>query len=90
MSSEPQGISPNWSDTPMTEWLKDMGLELKPSKTRITHTLVPYEGTVGFGFWGSPFGNIQLERTTQGQTHKASHLASRPSSNQAKKPPNDT
>jgi RNA-directed DNA polymerase len=36
----------------VTEWLKDMGLELKPSKTRITHTLVPYEGTVGFEFLG--------------------------------------
>ncbi len=24
-----------------SEWLKDMGLELKPSKTRITHTLYP-------------------------------------------------
>jgi len=36
----------------VTEWLKDMGLELKPSKTRITHTLAPYEGTVGFEFLG--------------------------------------
>lgn len=34
------------------EWLKGMGLELKGSKTRITHTLEEYEGTVGFDFLG--------------------------------------
>ena len=25
-------------------WLAGMGLELKPSKTKITHTLTPYQG----------------------------------------------
>lgn len=34
------------------EWLKVMGLELKPSKTRIAHTLEKVEGTVGFEFLG--------------------------------------
>jgi len=29
-----------------------MGLELKPSKTRITHTLHPDEGQVGVDFLG--------------------------------------
>jgi arginine utilization protein RocB len=29
------------------EWLKDMGLELKPSKTRIAHTLEKVEGIAG-------------------------------------------
>ena len=33
-------------------WIKDMGLEMKPSKTRITHTLHEYQGTVGFDFLG--------------------------------------
>ena len=33
-------------------WLSSMGLELKPSKTCITHTLTPYQGKVGFDFWG--------------------------------------
>lgn len=33
-------------------WLKEMSLELKPSKTRISHTLTPYEGNVGFDFLG--------------------------------------
>ncbi len=39
----------------ISEWLKDIGLELKPSKTRITHTLIPEEsqdGTAGFDFLG--------------------------------------
>jgi len=34
------------------EWLAGMGLRLKPSKTRITHTLEEYEGNVGFDFLG--------------------------------------
>jgi RNA-directed DNA polymerase len=33
-------------------WLNEMSLELKPSKTRISHTLTPYEGNVGFDFLG--------------------------------------
>ena len=34
------------------DWLKGMGLELKPSKTSISHTLNEYEGKVGFDFLG--------------------------------------
>lgn len=34
------------------EWLSKMGLRLKAEKTRITHTLNPYEGQVGFDFLG--------------------------------------
>ena len=36
----------------IAEWLEKLGLELKPSKTRITHTLREYEGNVGFDFLG--------------------------------------
>jgi len=39
----------------ISEWLKDMGLELKPSKTRIAHTLHPElseDGQAGFDFLG--------------------------------------
>jgi len=36
----------------ITEWLSDIGLELKPSKTKLTHTLNEYEGNVGFEFLG--------------------------------------
>jgi RNA-directed DNA polymerase len=38
--------------TIVEEWIKDIGLELKPSKTRITHTLSSYQGTTGFDFLG--------------------------------------
>jgi RNA-directed DNA polymerase len=33
-------------------WLREMGLEIKESKTKITHTLEEYEGNVGFDFLG--------------------------------------
>ena len=36
----------------ITEWLKQIGLELKPSKTKTTHTLTAVEGNVGFDFLG--------------------------------------
>ena len=37
----------------ISEWLKDMGLELKPAKTRLTHTLNEYElEKPGFNFLG--------------------------------------
>ncbi|MEH2446189.1 MAG: group II intron reverse transcriptase/maturase [Nostoc sp.] len=37
----------------ISEWLHDMGLELKPSKTRLTHTLNKYrEEEPGFNFLG--------------------------------------
>lgn len=38
--------------TVIAKWLAPMGLELKPSKTTITHTLHEYEGKVGFDFLG--------------------------------------
>lgn len=38
--------------TLMSNWLAPMGLELKPSKTTITHTLQSHEGKVGFDFLG--------------------------------------
>jgi len=37
------------------DWLREMGLELKPSKTRITHTLEAYDGPAGFEFLGFHF-----------------------------------
>ena len=50
--------------TRVTDWLKDMGLELKPSKTRITHTLTPHEGNVGFDFLG-----FSIRQYPVGKTH---------------------
>jgi RNA-directed DNA polymerase len=36
----------------LSEWLTQRGLTLHPSKTRITHTLNPHDGSVGFDFLG--------------------------------------
>ncbi len=36
----------------IANWLSDMGLGLKPSKTKLTHTLTEYNGNVGFEFLG--------------------------------------
>ena len=36
----------------IVKWLSRMGLEMKPSKTRIVHTLEEHDGQVGFDFLG--------------------------------------
>src|SRR4051794_37676571 len=51
-------------------WLKDIGLELKPSKTRITHTLQEYQGVVGFDFLGWTVRQFPTGKT---HTGKAGH-----------------
>ena len=48
----------------LSEWLSGMGLALKPSKTRITHTLVPHEGQVGFDFLG-----YEVRQYSVGKSH---------------------
>ncbi len=48
----------------LSEWLSHMGLTLKLSKTRITHTLVPFEGQVGFDFLG-----YEVRQYLMGKTH---------------------
>lgn len=51
----------------ISEWLKDMNLELKPSKTRITHTLHSIEGQEpGFNFLGFNIRQYECNRTKQG------------------------
>jgi len=52
------------------EWLKDMGLQLSPSKTTITHTLNPIGKDVGFDFLGFHVQQYQVGRTRTGKdTH---------------------
>jgi len=56
----------------IAEWLQQMGLELKPSKTRLTHTLNQYEGQVGFNFLGFtvrqyPTGKHHSSKNTKGE-----------------------
>ncbi len=59
----------------ISEWLKGIGLELKPEKTRLTHTLHPElseDGEAGFDFLGHhiqqfPAGKYQSSRNGHGQ-----------------------
>jgi RNA-directed DNA polymerase len=56
----------------MGNWLSERGLELKPSKTRITHTLTVVEGTAGFEFLGFairhyPTGKMRSAKDTRGR-----------------------
>jgi RNA-directed DNA polymerase len=53
-------------------WLAGMGLELKPSKTRIAHTYLGHEGRAGFDFLGItvrqyPVGKHYSARNTYGK-----------------------
>jgi len=53
-------------------WLGNMGLFLNLKKTRITHTLTPYEGNVGFEFLGFtirqfPCGNTHTGKNPHGK-----------------------
>ncbi|WP_363318929.1 group II intron reverse transcriptase/maturase [Microcoleus sp. CAWBG51] len=55
----------------IAEWLSDLGLELKPSKTKLTHTLNEYNGNVGFEFLGfhvqqHKVGNYRSAKNTHG------------------------
>ena len=50
------------------EWLSDIGLELKLSKTKLTHTLNEYKGNVGFEFLG-----FQIQQYKVGNYRSASN-----------------
>ena len=50
------------------EWLVGMGLELKPSKTRISHTLTEHQGNVGFDFLGFNVRQYPVGKTHSGKT----------------------
>ena len=54
----------------LNEWLAGMGLELKPSKTRITHTLEAIEGNVGFDFLGYFIRQYRVGKTHSKQGFK--------------------
>jgi RNA-directed DNA polymerase len=54
----------------ISEWLKDMGLELKPSKTKISHTLFKYDDEIpGFNFLG-----FNIKQWEVGKYHSGKHL----------------
>jgi RNA-directed DNA polymerase len=55
----------------ITEWLSGIGLELKSSKTKLTHTLNEYGGNIGFEFLGFhvqqyKVGNYRSAKNTHG------------------------
>ena len=51
----------------VSEWLRPLGLTLKPSKTRITHTLVTNDGQPGFDFLGFHIRHYPVGHTTSGK-----------------------
>jgi len=44
-------------------WLQELGLELKPSKTQITHTFNRYNNTIGFDFLGFEIRQYRVGKT---------------------------
>lgn len=50
------------------QWLNQYGLRLKPSKTRITHTLETGEGTPGFDFLGFNIRQYRVSSRRSGKT----------------------
>ncbi|MDJ0519441.1 MAG: group II intron maturase-specific domain-containing protein [Trichodesmium sp. MO_231.B1] len=53
--------------TVIQEWLSHIGLELKPEKTKIAHTLEEYEGNKpGFDFLGFTIRQWRIKSTKQG------------------------
>jgi RNA-directed DNA polymerase len=51
----------------LVDWLAEMGLSMNPKKTRITHTLTPYEGNVGFDFLGFAVRQFPVGKTHTGK-----------------------
>lgn len=51
-----------------SEWLARMGLELKDSKTRISHTLSSHEGNAGFDFLGFTIRQFSVGKTHHGKS----------------------
>lgn len=54
-------------------WLSEIGLELKPSKTRISHTLQEVEGKIGFNFLG-----FHIQQHKVGRTHTGTSTNGKP------------
>jgi RNA-directed DNA polymerase len=51
----------------LEKWIEGIGLEMKPSKTRITHTLHEYHGNVGFDFLGWNVRQYPVGKTHTGK-----------------------
>ncbi len=60
--------------TLITDWLDPMGLELKASKTSITHTLHPHQGKLGFEFLGFKVQQFPVGKRHSGLDNKGQPL----------------
>jgi len=58
----------------VSEWLSEIGLELKACKTRLTHTLEPYEGNLGFNFLGFEVRQYRVGTARSAQDSKGKRL----------------
>jgi RNA-directed DNA polymerase len=61
------------------QWLKQIGLELKPSKTRITHTLQEHQGNIGFNFLGFNVRQYNVGKYKSGKRQKGFKTLIKPS-----------
>jgi RNA-directed DNA polymerase len=55
-------------------WLKEIGLELKASKTKISHTLYEHEGNIGFDFLGFNFRQYPVGKCHSGKSSNGNLL----------------
>jgi RNA-directed DNA polymerase len=58
----------------ISEWLAEMGLELKPSKTKITHTLTEHDGNIGFDFLGFHIRQYKVNKNQSGKNTQGTRL----------------
>jgi RNA-directed DNA polymerase len=58
----------------VTQWLQEVGLNLSPKKTRITHTLTEYQQHVGFDFLGFSVRQFQVGKTHTGRNAQGKPL----------------
>lgn len=57
----------------LVHWLAEMGLTMNAKKTRITHTLTPHEGNLGFDFLG-----FTIRQFAVGKTHTGKNTVGKP------------
>src|SRR6266550_1253303 len=59
----------------VTTWLQEIGLNLSPKKTRIPHTLTPYQGEVGFDCLGFTIRQFPVGKTHSGKSPQGKPLS---------------
>jgi len=69
----------------LQKWLQKMDLELKPSKTRIRHTLKRIDGQVGFDFLGFNIRSYETSKYKSGKSMKGFKTIIQPSATAIKR-----